>query len=32
MHATTFMLIVRSIYRLIEFNMGQDGYVATHEW
>ena len=32
MHVIMLMLIIRTVFRLIEFNMGVTGYVSTHEW
>jgi len=26
------LILVRSIYRLIEYKYGYDGYIMTHEW
>ncbi|KAL4935668.1 hypothetical protein BDV06DRAFT_234117 [Aspergillus oleicola] len=28
----TIMILIRSIYRMVEFTEGQTGYVNTHEW
>lgn len=25
-------IIVRCVYRVVEFSMGRDGYIMTHEW
>ncbi|KAL5003688.1 RTA1 like protein-domain-containing protein [Aspergillus recurvatus] len=29
---STIMILIRSIYRLVEFTEGHDGYINTHEW
>ncbi|KAJ5805225.1 ZIP metal ion transporter, partial [Penicillium riverlandense] len=29
---TSFLILIRSIYRLVEFTMGVTGYINTHEW
>ncbi|KAL6237722.1 hypothetical protein BDW75DRAFT_72029 [Aspergillus navahoensis] len=29
---STVMILIRSIYRLLEFTEGHDGYINTHEW
>ncbi|KAL4785897.1 RTA1 like protein-domain-containing protein [Aspergillus varians] len=31
-NVSTVMILIRSIYRLVEFTEGQYGYINTHEW
>ena len=32
LYATSLAILVRNIYRMVEFIMGQNGYLLTHEW
>ncbi|OAA56727.1 RTA-like protein [Niveomyces insectorum RCEF 264] len=32
LYATSFFILVRNIYRVVEFITGQDGYLLEHEW
>jgi hypothetical protein len=32
LHTVSTLIMVRSVFRVIEFAMGQDGYLLTHEW
>lgn len=32
LYGNSILIMVRSIFRVIEFSMGQDGYPLTHEW
>ena len=31
-NAACCLIFVRSVYRLVEFSLGQGGYLTTHEW
>jgi len=32
LYATSLAILVRNIYRMVEFVMGQDGYLLSREW
>ncbi|KAH8586669.1 RTA1 like protein-domain-containing protein [Bisporella sp. PMI_857] len=32
LYGVSVLIIVRSIFRIVEFIMGEDGYLLTHEW
>jgi hypothetical protein len=32
LYAVSIMIMVRSIFRVIEYGMGRDGYLLSHEW
>ncbi|KAF5858503.1 hypothetical protein ETB97_004299 [Aspergillus alliaceus] len=32
LYAVSLLILVRSIFRVIEYAMGQDGYLLSHEW
>ncbi len=32
LYATSLAILVRNIYRMVEFIMGQDGYLLSTEW
>lgn len=32
LYGLSFLIIVRSIFRIVEYCMGQDGYALSHEW
>lgn len=32
LYGVSCLIIIRSIYRLVEYGTGMDGYMMTHEW
>lgn len=32
LYAVSLLILIRSIFRVVEYGMGQDGYLLSHEW